>query len=256
MKYFFKDPGSIKGLVWIATPENTELEYLSYARIKLPTNEVLVHNNKENESVIVCMSGESFIEVNNEKYFLKKHSAIYIPKETEFKIVALENFDGALFSAPAERKYEVFLADIDKILGGPEKHRIVGGENCKREVIKLIDEEVKADRLLVGVTWTMKGNWSSWPPHEHGALLEEIYVFYDMEEKAFGIQLVYDDFDKVYFSGIVRNGDAVIIPRGYHPNVAAPGFELKYIWAMCARKPREYRVYGKVNIQKGYEKVR
>ncbi len=250
--YFFRNPKPFEGLRWIITPQNSELRFLKYARIQLNKDGKIDYNTASDEAVIVCMEGEALLKVEGKEFLLKKHSAVYIPKNTTFAISALKKFDASLFTAPAENKYEVYYADIDKILGRSDKHRIVGEEPYKREVIMLIDEEVKADRLLVGLTWTMKGNWSSWPPHEHGDLLEEIYVFYDMKEKAFGIQLVYEDFDKMLFIGIVRNGDAVVIPRGYHPNVAAPGFELKYIWAMCALRPRIDRVYGKVRIQEGY----
>jgi 5-deoxy-glucuronate isomerase len=32
----------------------------------------------------------------------------------------------------------------------------------------------------------------------------------------------------------------VIIPRGYHTVVAAPGYELRYVWALCGTE----RTYG------------
>jgi len=42
--------------------------------------------------------------------------------------------------------------------------------------------------------------------------------------------------DEVY---IVEQGDTVVIPRGYHPVGAAPGYSLNYTWAMAGeiRKP-------------------
>ncbi|HKD77276.1 MAG TPA: 5-deoxy-glucuronate isomerase, partial [Ktedonobacterales bacterium] len=33
----------------------------------------------------------------------------------------------------------------------------------------------------------------------------------------------------------VEDGDVFIIPRGYHPVVAAPGYQLGYIWALCGQ---------------------
>ena len=35
-------------------------------------------------------------------------------------------------------------------------------------------------------------------------------------------------------SRIVRDGDAVLMPSGYHPNVAAPGHGINFIWMMAA----------------------
>ena len=39
---------------------------------------------------------------------------------------------------------------------------------------------------------------------------------------------------------VVEDGDTVIIPRGYHPVVAAPGYQLSYVWALRG----EGRRYG------------
>ena len=39
---------------------------------------------------------------------------------------------------------------------------------------------------------------------------------------------------------VVEDGDSVIIPRGYHTVVAAPGYELRYVWALCGTE----RIYG------------
>ncbi len=253
-QYFFRNPGpDAKGLLWIATPENTELEHLRYGRLRLSRGEEFELGAGEHEWVLLALSGECDAEVSPLSCRLRKHCALYVPKRAKVSLSAVSDVDLAVFSAPAEAAHEPHFADVDRVLGRADKHRLVGGETAKREVITLIGEDVAADRLLVGVTWTMKGNWSSWPPHEHGDMLEEVYVFYDMHERAFGVQLVYDDFDNVMFVGIVRSGDAVVIPRGYHPNVAAPGFELKYVWAMCARRPRVDRVYGRVRVQEGYE---
>ena len=67
------------------------------------------------------------------------------------------------------------------------------------------------------------GNWTSWPPHEHAAMLEEAYLYIDMPAPAFGVQLVYTDAREPELATIVREGDVVLMPQGYHPNVAAPG---------------------------------
>jgi len=252
-KYFFRNPGpKVKGLVWIATPNNTDLKYMKYGRLRLASDESLSISAGSEEMVLLTMSGKCKVSIDSKNFNLKKHCALYVPRESKINVLAVKDVDIAVFSAPAERKYVSYLADIDEILGRCDKHKLVGTKSAKREIITLIGEEVNADRLLVGITWTMKGNWSSWPPHEHGDLSEEVYVFYDMPELAFGIQLVYDNLDNVKFIGIVRNGDAVVIPKGYHPNVAAPGFSLKYIWAMCACRPRVDRVHGKVKFQEGY----
>jgi 5-deoxy-glucuronate isomerase len=48
---------------------------------------------------------------------------------------------------------------------------------------------------------------------------------------------------------VVREGDAVLIPGGYHPNVSVPGHRIAFLWAMAAHREVEDRHYGVVNMQ-------
>ena len=50
---------------------------------------------------------------------------------------------------------------------------------------------------------------------------------------------------------MVRDGDAVLMPPGYHPNVAAPGHSINFIWMMAAHSEVEDRQFGVVNVQPG-----
>ena len=102
--------------------------------------------------------------------------------------------------------------------------------------------------------WSEPGNWTSWPPHEHAKLLEEMYVYFDMPAPAFGIQLVYNNTDYPELVTVVRDGDAVLMPSGYHPNVSVPGHRICFLWAMAAHREVEYRLFGVVNVQSGFDR--
>jgi 5-deoxy-glucuronate isomerase len=80
-------------------------------------------------------------------------------------------------------------------------------------------------------------------------MLEEVYVFFDMPAPAYGVQFVYTDTGYPEFITAVRDGDAVIIPRGYHPNTAIPGHPICFLWALAAHRETEDRKYGVVNVQ-------
>jgi len=108
---------------------------------------------------------------------------------------------------------------------------------------------------LMGFTKSQPGNWTSWPPHEHTELLEEVYVYFDMPAPAFGIQLVYTDPQRPELVSIVRDGDAVLMPAGYHPNVAAPGHGINFIWMMAAHREVQDRKFGVVNVQPGFDQA-
>ena len=95
---------------------------------------------------------------------------------------------------------------------------------------------------MAGVTFSAPGNWTSWPPHEHAAMLEEAYLYIDMPAPRFGVQLVYTDTNEPELATIVREGDVVLMPQGYHPNVAAPGGSINFLWMMAATREREDRM--------------
>ena len=101
---------------------------------------------------------------------------------------------------------------------------------------------------MAGVTFSEPGNWTSWPPHEHAAMLEEAYLYIDMPAPSFGVQLVYTDAREPEVATIVREGDVVLMPQGYHPNVAAPGGAINFLWMMAANREDDDRQYGVVNV--------
>jgi 5-deoxy-glucuronate isomerase len=69
---------------------------------------------------------------------------------------------------------------------------------------------------------------------------------------AFGIQLVYNDTEYPELVTVVRDGDAVLMPSGYHPNVSVPGDRISFLWAMAAHEEKVDRQFGVVNVQAGF----
>jgi len=66
---------------------------------------------------------------------------------------------------------------------------------------------------------------------------------------AFGVQLVYTNKTDPEVATIVREGDVVLMPAGYHPNVAAPGGQINFLWMMAANREDDDRLFGVVNVQ-------
>jgi hypothetical protein len=117
----------------------------------------------------------------------------------------------------------------------------------------LLAKNVQAGRLIAGFTISEPGNWTSWPPHEHAAMLEEMYLYFKMPAPAFAIQLVYNDTEYPELVTVVRDGDAVLMPSGYRPNVSVPGHRICFLWAMAAHCEVENRQFGVVNILRGFD---
>ena len=116
----------------------------------------------------------------------------------------------------------------------------------------LLGKNVRAGRIMAGVTFSEPGNWTSWPPHGHAAMLEEAYLYIDMPAPAFGVQLLYTNAREPEVATIVRDGDVVLMPAGYHPNVGAPGHPINFLWMMAAIREGDDRQFGVVNVQREY----
>lgn len=117
-----------------------------------------------------------------------------------------------------------------------EIHQIHGKGVGQREVFMTLNQEIQASRLIAGLTWGGNGAWTSWPPHQHEADLEEIYCYFDMDEPHFGLHLSYTapgDVDNIV-AHPVKSGSMVLAPRGYHPTVASPGTRNAYFWVLAA----------------------
>ena len=161
--------------------------------------------------------------------------------------------DLAEFSADVKGKYPVKIVRYADIAEDPGLKFATGGPGSTRELSMLIAKNVEAGRLVAGFTYSQPGNWTSWPPHEHAKMLEEIYVYFDMPHPAYGIQLVYNNMEYPELVTVVRDGDAVLMPSGYHPNVSVPGHRIAFLWAMAAHREVEDRPFGVVNIQPGFQ---
>ena len=102
--------------------------------------------------------------------------------------------------------YPLQVVRYAEISANPKQKFRAGGESTTRDLNIVVGDNVTAGRILMGFTRSQQGNWTSWPPHEHTKMLEEVYVYFDMPPPAFGIQLVYTKPETPEFCTIVRDG--------------------------------------------------
>jgi len=86
---------------------------------------------------------------------------------------------------------------------------------------------------------------------------EEIYYFRVDPPQGFGFQRIYTSDGSLDEAYVVRDGDTVIIPRGYHPVAAAPGYSLYYLWMIAGTqrimRPRDDPAHAWVKQSEGKE---
>ncbi|HEV2990793.1 MAG TPA: 5-deoxy-glucuronate isomerase [Candidatus Angelobacter sp.] len=245
----FRNTNAHSGRKIVITPENSTMKHLCYARTKLDAaSPEVTFNTGTCETAMICLNGQAEFEVGNQKFTLSKYDAAYIPKTSQIKLRG-QSADLAEFSAEVEGDYPFQIVKYEDVQKDKSLHFVTGSAAATRDLNILVGKNVQAGRVLAGFTISEPGNWTSWPPHEHAKMLEEMYVYIEMPPPGFGVQFVYTDTQEPDLVAVVREGDAVLMPRGYHPNVSAPGHRIAFLWAMAAHREVEDRQFGVVNIQ-------
>ena len=235
----------------IAPGRTAAARHLHYGRIILdPFDPPITIGSDLNETGLICLNGSATATVEGTAYSLGRYDALYVPRDASVSIApGPSGCDLAEIAAPVSTQHPVQYVRFADVQADPGLHFNAGGASSKRDLNVLIGKNVQAGRIMAGVTFSEPGNWTSWPPHEHAAMLEEAYLYIDMPAPAFGIQLVYTNAREPELATIVREGDVVMMPQGYHPNVAAPGGSINFLWMMAAVREGEDRQYGVVNVQ-------
>ena len=239
-----------KGRSQSVTPATTAARHLHYGRIILDRTDHLSFDTGERETGLVCLKGRATVKTGGASYSLVPFDALYVPRDAAIEIASGEaGVDLAELSAAVTVRHPVQFVAFADVQIDAGLHFQAGADASRRELNILIGKNVQAGRIMAGVTFSAPGNWTSWPPHEHAAMLEEAYLYVDMPEPAFGIQLVYTDARTPELAVVVRENDCVLMPEGYHPNVAAPGGPINFLWMMAAHREEVDRQFGVVNVQ-------
>ena len=236
------------------SPKNSTMRHLAYGRIILSGSASREHfATGDRETGLICLSGKATVTVDGKPQALGQYDSIYIPRDSSVHMSTDSEGDFAEFSAEVTKRYPLQVVRFSELEKNPGLKFVTGGPGCKRELHMLLAKNIEAGRLIAGFTVSDPGNWTSWPPHEHARMLEELYVYFNMPSPAFAIQLVYDDTEYPELVTVVRDGDAVLMPSGFHPNVSVPGHSICFLWAMAAHREGEDRQFGVVNVQKGFD---
>jgi 5-deoxy-glucuronate isomerase len=191
------------------------------------------------ETVVVLLDGrgtfsiaEATWPVSRASVFTERATALYLPPGEPLTVTAESELEAVLVSAPTFDAGAAALIGPGEVTVNPR-----GRGNYAREVHDIFVRDPHARRLMVGETFNPPGHWSSFPPHKHDGrngepFLEEVYYFRVNPAHGFGHQMLYTD-DGESVTHQVRDGDAVLLPYGYHPVSSPPGYALYYLWAMA-----------------------
>jgi 5-deoxy-glucuronate isomerase len=184
---------------------------------------------------VTCPEGAFHAFGQRKSVFDGRPHALYLPVSTTFEVTAESDCDLAFCYCKAESRHPARLVTPNQV-----RVEIRGGGNATRQINHIFTPEFDADRLLVVEVYTPGGNWSSYPPHKHDVHdpphevdLEEIYYYRVSRPEGFAIQRVYTRDRRLDATIAVRDGELVLVSEGYHPVVAAHGYDVYYLNALA-----------------------
>jgi len=232
------------GSVVKVTPESAGWGYVGFEVLRLAAGQTAERRAAGVEVCLVPLSGGCHVATDADEWrdvggregpFDGLPHAIYLPPGTTYRVEATTDLDLALASAPAERGAEPRLVRPEDI-----EVEVRGSGNMEREVRPILMANTPAERLLVVEVLTPGGHWSSYPPHKHDrddppneTYLEETYYHRVRPEGGFALQRVYTDDRSLDETLVCQDGDVVLVPKGYHPVSAPPGYDLYYLNVMA-----------------------
>ena len=230
----------------LVTPQTQPIQWLDFGMLLLPAGEQYMLASEGDEVGLVILTGRCDIQVDDQQFtdlggrssvFDGRATAVYAPCHANIRIQAGEGgAEIAICRCPTEAHHPACVVRPADIVV-----REVGGLGFTRYVHDVLGPQIEASNMLGGETFTVQGNWSSFPPHKHDVenlpdevRQEELYLYKLRPDDGFGVQYLYTGAGSKHGALdqplIVRQNDLTLMPFGYHPVAAPPGYDVYYLW--------------------------
>jgi 5-deoxy-glucuronate isomerase len=256
------------GSVVVVTPESAGWSHVGFEVLRLAEDQRVQRATADREVCVVVISGSVDLASEHgdwpglggrEDPFSGLPDAAYLPPRTKLSLRGCRGgAELGLCFAPATS------GAAARVLPGDEVEVEVRGYGAlERRIHPILMGDREADSLLVCEVLTPDGHWSSYPPHKHDrealpeeSLLEETYYHRIRPRHGFALQRVYTGDGALDESVAARDGDVVLVPRGYHTVSAPPGYALYYLnvmagparaWAIANDPDHEWILNGSRN---------
>ena len=236
-------PGALAGTFSFA-PQAVGFDYLGFETRCVPSGQTWSEETGENELGLVVLGGRCSVRSTKGNWsnlgdradvFSGMPTSLYLPRQTDFTLSAETDCEIACCFCRAEEEFPARLIRPEDV-----EVEVRGGGNATRQINHILKPDFPAQRLLIVEVYTPSGNWSSYPPHKHDVHqpptevdLEEIYYYKVDRPEGYAIQRVYTKDRRLDATLTVRDGELVLIPEGYHPVVAAHGYNVYYLNALA-----------------------
>ncbi len=224
--------------------ERVPLNYFNI--VKLTLGQVFEYCVPRYETAVVPATGSVDVETDGQCFAKVGHrgldvwdgepEGVYVSSGAKARITCVSpRAEVFIAGAKFEEVLPPFVVrshDIDKIQYGSDDTK------THRKIKHIFGTKYRdrVGRLLVSELFTVgQGGWSGFPPHKHDTdrlpietRHDETYNFRFRPNHGFGLQLVQREDGKSGEAYHLVDGSTIILDQGYHPCVAAPGYEMYY----------------------------
>ena len=242
-----RTPGPDGRLVSV-TPESAGWSYVGFEVYRLGQGMRIELDTAAREVCAVMLVGRADMSFGDHRWtdvgaresvFRGTPDAVYAPPGGLLQVSAASGqCEVALCWAPATAGAAPVLIPAAEI-----KPFTRGSGRTERTIHNILMEDRAAESLLVTEVLTPGGSWSSYPPHKHDedrlpdeSQLEESYYFRINPPQGFALERVYTSDGRLDQTAAPRNGDLVLVPRGYHVVGAPHGYEVYYLNVLAGPK--------------------
>lgn len=188
-------------------------------------------DQKPLERVVILLSGEmevswgeNTIRVSRDNCFDEHLWCINAPKNVFIKMTGISSkTEVAIVATQNDRDFEVQVLEKEKI-----RNEIRGAntmEDCGRRIVRTaMDYKMTPNsNIMFGEDVHFPGRWAGFPSHHHRQ--PEIYFYKFAPENGFGLIKIGDEGE------LIEHNDTITINPGLvHPQVAAPGYAMYFLW--------------------------
>lgn len=230
------------GTLLDVTPASAGWSNLAFAVVEIDAEHGHHESVDERETAIVTLSGAGRVRVDGHTFEVSRTSVftevgrvVYVPPGVPFDIETDDRLTVAIGSAPAAGRLPVRVFEPTEM-----RSEIRGGGTAYRQVVHTLASPLPAEHLILYEVYVPRGTWAGWPPHRHDGVdgspyLEEVYYFRLDRPEGYVLHRNFTDatdgegvdvFDEVV---VARDGDVVLVPKGYHTSVASPGSNMYFL---------------------------
>ncbi len=189
-------------------------------------------------TISITIEGLKFSDIGNrvKNVWDGEPEGVYVPTNTNSTFVCkTDTAEVFIAGAKFEKTLEPFAVrsnELDIVQYGSDETKT----HRKIKHILGANQREKVGRLLCNELYTVgKGGWSGFPPHKHDTdrlpeetRHDETYNYRFNPKNGFGFQLFQKKDGKIGEAHHIIDGSTVLIDKGYHPCVVAPGYEMYY----------------------------